>query len=290
MSATIPTYENTASVEEVCEGLAEHGVVVINDYASAETMRQLWDDLGPQVEQTPFSNDGFSGSHTKRISSLFARSYACGDLVTQPHLIGAAAHFIQHPKQIWCGDRMTITPTLQVGFAQLIQIWPGQQKQVLHRDDQVHLQIHPKPHQTRMQFMLAMDDFTAEKGATLVIPGSHLWDDDREPTYDEVVPAVMKTGAAAIFLGSTYHAGGENVADVARTGLSMAVDAGNVRQEENQYLAIPREVVQGYPEQVRDLLGWKVCPPFLGWYEMNEPSVLLDNPDQDKIAARSDLF
>jgi ectoine hydroxylase-related dioxygenase (phytanoyl-CoA dioxygenase family) len=285
----IPIFPASASVEDVCAGLDETGVVVIEDYASPETLKKLHEDLDEQLEATPFGEEGFSGSHTKRLSSLFARSMGCADLILESHMTGAARHFLQRPKTVFYGEPITVTPTVQVGFAQLIQIWPGQERQGLHRDDSVHLRPHPGP-QTRMQFMLAMDDFTAEKGATLVVPGSHAWDDERQPSLDQAVPAVMPTGAAAIFLGSTYHAGGTNRASEPRTGLSMAIDVGNVRQEENQYLAIPREIVKLYPPEVRELLGWKVCPPFLGWYEMNDPSILLEDPDGDKLAARSDLF
>ncbi|MGE0218160.1 phytanoyl-CoA dioxygenase family protein [Mycolicibacterium sp.] len=288
---SVPTLEATASIEDACAALDEYGVVVINDYASSETLAQLRADIYPQLEDTPFGDEGFSGSRTKRLSSLFARSLACGDLITQRHMLGTAKRFLQEPnsRTVYYGEPTTITPTVQVGFAQLIQIWPGQKAQGLHRDDSVHLRPHPGPN-TRMQFMLAMDDFTEEKGATLVIPGSHTWDDAREPKMAETVPAVMKTGAAAIFLGATYHAGGHNRSDEPRTGLSMAIDVGNVRQEENQYLAIPRETVLKYPTEVRELLGWRVCPPYLGWYEMNDPSVLLEDPDNDKLVARSDLF
>jgi ectoine hydroxylase-related dioxygenase (phytanoyl-CoA dioxygenase family) len=38
----------------------------------------------------------------------------------------------------------------------------------------------------------------------------------------------------------------------------MGLDAGNIRQEENMYLALPREVVASYPEQIQRLLGWSV--------------------------------
>jgi Phytanoyl-CoA dioxygenase (PhyH) len=53
-----------------------------------------------------------------------------------------------------------------------------------------------------------LNEFTEENGATLVIPGSHRWDPDRAPTYDERVPAVMPV---LLYLGDTYHFAGECV-------------------------------------------------------------------------------
>jgi hypothetical protein len=47
-------------------------------------------------------------------------------------------------------------------------------------------------------------------GATLVIPGSHLWGPDRCPQNEEAIPAELNPGDALIFVGNTYHAGGGN--------------------------------------------------------------------------------
>lgn len=53
-------------------------------------------------------------------------------------------------------------------------------------------------------------DVTVENGATWVIPGSHLWGDERVPGVEGVEFAVMERGEAFVMLGSTYHAGGAN--------------------------------------------------------------------------------
>ncbi len=46
-------------------------------------------------------------------------------------------------------------------------------------------------------------------------------------------------------------------------------------EEENQYLAVPREAVLAYPEEIRRLLGYDRCPPGLGWHEMSDPYDLI---------------
>lgn len=43
-----------------------------------------------------------------------------------------------------------------------------------------------------------------------MIPGSHLWDNQRPPSIEEVDYATMQKGDAYVMLGSTYHAGGAN--------------------------------------------------------------------------------
>jgi ectoine hydroxylase-related dioxygenase (phytanoyl-CoA dioxygenase family) len=57
----------------------------------------------------------------------------------------------------------------------------------------------------------AITKTTKANGATVVIPGSHKWGDDRCPSDHEAVAAELDPGDSLIFLGTTYHAGGANV-------------------------------------------------------------------------------
>ncbi|WP_274008958.1 phytanoyl-CoA dioxygenase family protein, partial [Escherichia coli] len=76
-------------------------------------------------------------------------------------------------------------PDIQVGVTQAIQIHPGQGVQPLHRDDSVWLWRHPGYNrEARVQIMIAITDFSEENGGTLVIPGSHKWDDERMPKQE----------------------------------------------------------------------------------------------------------
>ncbi|MAD84969.1 MAG: hypothetical protein CL912_18580 [Deltaproteobacteria bacterium] len=58
--------------------------------------------------------------------------------------------------------------------------------------------------------MQAVTRTTKENGATIVIPGSHLWGPDRFPLDEEAFPAELEIGDALIFVGNVYHAGGAN--------------------------------------------------------------------------------
>lgn len=59
----------------------------------------------------------------------------------------------------------------------------------------------------------ALTKTTKENGATVAIPGSHLWGPERQPLDEEAVPAELEPGDAFIFLGNLYHAGGANVTE-----------------------------------------------------------------------------
>jgi ectoine hydroxylase-related dioxygenase (phytanoyl-CoA dioxygenase family) len=62
------------------------------------------------------------------------------------------------------------------------------------------------------------------------------------------------------------HGGGANQTKVPRAGLINTYSLGWVRQEENQYLTIPREIADSYPENVRRLMGYQAHGTSLGVY------------------------
>lgn len=268
-----------ADLDEVVAILEQDGGVIVEDFVDAGTLDALWTDLGPALDAQRYGEDWYNGTNTRRVSAVFARTKELTPVVTQPLYLGSARAIMQKPVPMHIGKkRVEMTPTIQISGTQVIQIHPGQGKQPLHRDDALHLRTHPGP-TSRVQLMLAMSEFTAENGGTLVIPRSHHWDDERAPSTEEAYPTEMPAGSGLIWLGGVYHGGGRNTSDKPRTGLTIALDLGNLRQEENQYLAVPREMVLAYPEEVRRLLGYDRCPPGLGWVEMDDPYNLLEADD-----------
>ena len=96
---------------------------------------------------------------------------------------------------------------------------PGCQAQKLHRDDKNHHARHTKAERYSKGrdvllglFVPGCDTFKAN-GATRIVPGSHLWGDDRPdfgPNGDSgVVDAELKKGEAFVMLGSLYHGAGQ---------------------------------------------------------------------------------
>ncbi|HEV7980539.1 phytanoyl-CoA dioxygenase family protein [Amycolatopsis sp.] len=273
---------------EVVEILERDGAVIIENFVDDATLEGLRNDLAPALKGANHCETGYDGHRTRRVNSLFARTRHLTPVVTQPLYLGAARAVMQKPVHMWVGkSRIEITPTIQISATQAIQIDPGQGKQPLHRDDWLHLRRHPGP-TSRVQLMLSLTDFTAENGATLVIPGSHHWDDETPPKYSDSFPSAMPAGSALIWLGGVYHSGGANTTDEPRLSLTVSYDLGNLRQEENQYLAVPKETVLELPEEVRRLLGYDSCPPGLGWYEMQDPHMVLEYDDLEQARAAAD--
>ncbi len=290
--ANLTTLPNTSKAEQVIAVIERDGGVIIENFLSRESLEGMRADLLPLLAQRSAGRDSFSGDKTRRLGALFQHSRHCADVVTHPLFLPVAEHFVVKPHEVWVGEhRYAMTPDVRVGATQAIQIGPGQGAQPLHRDDNSFMWRHPtNGREGRVQVMLALSDFTEKNGGTLVIPGSHLWDEQRKPEKSLAVSTVMKAGSALVFIGSTFHAGGENrTTDEYRTGVTIALDASNVRQEENMYLALAPELVASYPEKIQRLLGWSAGKNAMGWVEVDgqmvDPFHLLNGRDTSTLVA-----
>ena len=67
----------------------------------------------------------------------------------------------------------------------------------------------------------------------------------------------MPRGSVLFYLGSTLHGGGANHSRAPRAGLINTYALGWLRQEENQYLNVPREIAESYPKQIQYLMGYR---------------------------------
>jgi ectoine hydroxylase-related dioxygenase (phytanoyl-CoA dioxygenase family) len=285
--AALVTLPNTTSVAEVVEILCRDGGVIVEGLAEAELLDRFMADLAPFLDRVPFGEKGFTGARTRRCAALFAKSSATAELMMKELFLGACdailADDFSYPTT---KGATTVKTTMQVSVTQAIQIWPGQPAQPLHRDDYLHHRRHPGP-DSQVQILYAATDFTSDNGATLVVPGSHQWDDERLPKVEEAVAATMTRGSALIYLGSTYHGGGSNrTEDELRTAIILSLSRGYLRQEENQYLVVPADLVKRYPARVQQLLGYAISTPFCGWIEMQDPSVALSGIDISVLGAR----
>jgi ectoine hydroxylase-related dioxygenase (phytanoyl-CoA dioxygenase family) len=104
--------------------------------------------------------------------------------------------------------------------------------------------------------MISLDDFTATNGATTLIPGSHLWNDDRLPSREEMIPAIMPAGSMVYFLNTLFHSGGANVSDRPRRSLNVQFCQPWIRSFENMTVATGWEDLDALPPKLLELLGF----------------------------------
>lgn len=86
----------------------------------------------------------------------------------------------------------------------------------------------------------------------------------------------MEPGSALIFLASCYHGGGHNsVLGEVRKVHGLFFIRGNLRTEENQFLAIPRSKALTMSPKMLSLLGYKKPTTVLGIVENEDPALNL---------------
>ncbi|MFE3960729.1 phytanoyl-CoA dioxygenase family protein [Nocardia sp. NPDC059091] len=274
------------SVDEAVDVIMRDGGVIIEGLFDSTTIEGLQKDLGPWLDEVDAGYDEvFAGNRTKRLGGLFAKSEHMVTVAMSPLYRGIADQILNKPIDVFFGEQAVPNPAgKHIGATMAIKIGPGQGAQPLHRDDGVWLWRHPGyGREARVQIMVAVSDFTAENGGTLVIPGSHLWDDHRAPRREEAIPTEMKAGSALIWIGSTYHGGGENTTtDSYRFGLSMGYDLAFLRTEENHFLTYTLDQIRKLPEEIQRELDWS-SEHYLGWVEvagqMADPLDLLKRDD-----------
>src|SRR5262249_42620888 len=132
--------------------------------------------------------------------------------------------------------------------------------------------------------MWAVTDFTAENGATRLVPGSHRA--DRAPTMGEApatIAAEMPKGSVLVYNGSLWHGGGGNRSPSRRVGIAMNYCAGWIRQQENQQLGIPLEVARGFSPRLRKLCGFGLYRGLIGHIDKCSPVDLLDGTGPRRV-------
>lgn len=250
---------------DLVDVLERDGAVIVADLAPPGVMDRIAAELAPwltlPVEQSPLGNDRFKGHKTLRTSSLIAKSAGCRALAMSPLVLGVL-------------DRVLLPQcaAYQLSWTQAIRIAPGEVAQPLHRDTNMYPFRRPGP-ECFVNTIWALSDFTRDNGGTVVLPGSHRWDDARTPTAADAAARVeMSRGSVVVYYGSAYHGGGANHSAGDRTGVGLAYTLGWLRQEENQYLACPPDVARTLPPALQDLIGYAGHFPFLGWHEGADPA------------------
>ncbi len=278
MDATLTRIDASDPVEHALKALDDDGVVIIENLLDADTLARFNADLDPLLEQArpqrSFLNDtiaGFFGDRTRHVTGVAAKSRVfTTEVMVHPVLLGIADAVLA-----------PACSSYQLNLAHVLDRGPGATQQYLHRDELVWVHL-PNPHPTvQLATMIALVDFTADNGATVVVPGSHRGSLHDRPER-EPVPAEMAAGSAAVYLGSTLHAAGSNTtSETWRRGMHLSYVAGWLRTEENHYLTTWPDVARSLPTRSQQLLGYAAhdaindAGGYLGAVELQDPVELI---------------
>ncbi|MEM9514036.1 MAG: phytanoyl-CoA dioxygenase family protein [Actinomycetota bacterium] len=252
-----------ATLKQRClADLERDGYTIVENVLDAATVDNMRD-----VAEPMFDHDGgrnaFEGYQTRRLYSPLDDTDVFDEIVEHPIALGLL-------------DTM-FEPNYLLSQLQVIDIAPGESAQGLHCDDLFYPWPRPRP-ALGAATIFAVDDFTADNGATVVIPGSHVWD-GHFPTTQEAsraVPAVMPKGSMLFFLGTTWHGGGANRTDRSRMCVTAQYCRPWCRPQENFSLSVSRERAARSSEHVQRLLGYSIFPPFMGFVRGMHPKRLFE--------------
>jgi ectoine hydroxylase-related dioxygenase (phytanoyl-CoA dioxygenase family) len=256
MTATLERMgKGEATVERVNAALDRDGCVVIEGFLTAEKVAALKDELAPHREANPLGRNDFEGFVTKRIYNLFGKTRGWDELAIDPLLLGALDHVLGH---------------YQLSGPVGIDIGPGETAQGLHQDDVVYPL--PWPHDpVVVNTMWALDDFTEDNGATLVVPGSQRRSAAERPDDRDAVKATMPAGSVMFYVGTVWHGGGANHTTERRLGVILEYCAAWLRAQESHTISVPPDVVRTLDPRLQELLGYNIYPPFLGYVDGRHP-------------------
>lgn len=111
--------------------------------------------------------------------------------------------------------------------------------------------------------MLALNDFTAENGATYFLPAGHLRPDkpSDEEFVDKAERVYPKAGDMVVFNARTWHSGGQNMTNQARHALTLNVCRSYMRQRFDYPRMMPASILSQLNETARRFLGFNVRIP-----------------------------
>lgn len=266
---TIPRFSSDVTPSTVAEALGEAGCAVIERLVEPAALDRARSELAPYLSATAYGPDDFSGRRTRRTGGLIARSATCRDLIMHPSVLGVVGTVLGH------------ATSYHLHLTQVIAIEPGEPAQPIHRD-QWAFDFFPFPsgYEVQCNTIWAMTDFTEANGATRLVPGSNRLADRLEIAPADTEPAVMPAGSVLFYTGSLYHGAGANHSSDVRQGINITYAISWLRQEENQYLAVPHDIARQLPEPLLRMMGYARGAYALGYVDdLRDPlEVLLGHP------------
>lgn len=246
-------------VEEILEIVARDGGVILKNFLSREQIDCFNADVESSMQAlrpgSTHDNEmiaAFHGSNTKRLTNLVTLSPTFRNEIIDHDLVHLLcdATFLEESGSYW----MTT--------AQVIEIGPGNDAQMLHRDLEnwyPFVSLGKNGPEAILNFLIAFTDFTEENGATRVIRGSNHWDDfEDRGTPEDTVPAVMHAGDALFFSGKTVHGGGANRTEGEyRRAVAFALNPGFLTGEEAYPFLVDLELAKTLSPRVQRTLGFR---------------------------------
>ena len=260
VSTTLERVTRATPIDDIWSVVERDGGVIVTGLLSSETVSAINHDVEPSLRvlapgATQEWFNVFFGANTKRLTDIVVSSPTFRDAVLQDTVI------------LGLGDKVMtrLSDSYWLMASQVIEIGPGNRRQLLHRDMSnypIFLPQGPDSPEVVMNFLIALTEFRENNGGTRVIPGSNRWpnyfDLDEETHQPMTIPVEMGPGDALLVSGKVVHGGGANrTADEFRRALSISFCPGFLVPEQALPFEVPLELARTLPEKTQQLLGFR---------------------------------
>jgi len=194
---------------DAASGLQERGFVVLPGVVASDRIERLADAYDHAVASAA-GDDVRIGSASTRVTDFVNRGSEFDDLYVFPPLLEACGRVIGRPF------------TLSSFHARTLR--PGASADGLHVDVRRDSADWPL-----LGFIVMVDEFRRDNGATRFVPGSHLWAGtpadsmpDPRANHPEQLLACGAAGSLLVFNGSAWHGHTANISSAPRRSLQGA--------------------------------------------------------------------
>lgn len=236
----------SSNLEEAKANLREQGFCILEQLISDDEFAALRERLVTVAEQERAAGTAFIyDNDSQRVFSLLNKGPEFEKIVRHPVILELMEEVLDY------NFMLSSTHANIAG--------PGGASMYLHADQTFARPPWP-PYALVANSMWMLDDFTAENGATRIVPGSHLL--GRQPDYSagegniEATPVVAPAGSVMVFDGRLWHQTGPNITtNQRRHGILNYYCRGYVRQQQNFFTGLARDVLDRADPLMQRLLG-----------------------------------
>ncbi|KAL7935555.1 phytanoyl-CoA dioxygenase family protein [Trichoderma chlorosporum] len=282
-------------VEDAVQAIAEDGGVVLTGFTPASQLEQVNQDVGELLMSRTSEEDLYNGRVYRGL--VYGLSTTLREKwILNANLQSIVNHFLEtvNPPDVDKNSARGRSTKAILSQATSILTLPGGAAQALHRDDSIWQKSHAS--QEASGYRLGSDlgvallvpgvPTTHANGATLFVPGSHLWEDGRDAADEEVLAVEMQPGEAFLFLGSVLHAGGANSTQIPRLMHAIFFCRSWVRPEANEFAWWTRAEVDTWSIEAQRLAGY-VTDKMLGICDNGDPIDALRRRDEGNLASHA---
>ena len=271
------------AAEQAAARFDRDGFFLFENVLSAKELEEIQSALKPYLEADILGRNEFEGLRSNRVYAMLAKSPVFARLAAHPLALAFAERDL--------GADCLLSACLA------INLQPGETAQPWHYDDS-HYEW-PRPRRSLgVSAFWAISDLTDDNGPTEFIQGSHLWGEENpngamdadvfrqdvefvdagDPAARaDAVKATMPAGSLMLAKGTLWHRGGANRSDAPRLIITPQYCPGWTRQLENMALAVPPEIAATLPDRARELIGYSIHNPFMGYVDGRHPKRILSD-------------